>query len=145
MDFADTRSTKRRRTLPPVLDGAQRGWAKSLEDDEEEDDEYDDDDNYGNHPSPLDTQAAQSEYQTTNSMLRDLHTLHQHRLLFASPGLMPVHVLQYKAVAKGAAGAKTAPMEFHTSLCMSAPPCMTCAAPTISRYKAESNVSNTGL
>ncbi|PPQ90427.1 hypothetical protein CVT25_014945 [Psilocybe cyanescens] len=80
------RHSKRRRTLPPVLDGASRGWAMTPQlnvDDEE--DYYSDEDGQENVASDFQhsQQQLQSEYKSTNTMLRELHTLHQHRLLFS--------------------------------------------------------------
>lgn len=98
-DFVE-RDTKRRRTLPPVLDGASRGWAQApplsinnAEDDDEED--YISDDAVENITPNFSincslTQQQQpgnkdkAEYTSTNSFLRELHTLQQHRLLSSS-------------------------------------------------------------
>ena len=92
------RDMKRRRTLPPVLDGACRGWAQAPlsinneEDDGEED--YISDDEIKNVVPNCSincglTQQQQpgdkTGYTSTNSFLRELHTLQQHRLLFSSP------------------------------------------------------------
>ncbi|KAF9535569.1 hypothetical protein CPB83DRAFT_878718 [Crepidotus variabilis] len=95
MDFSEERNSKRRRTLPPVLDGTQRGWAKNVYSEEEDDEEYydgDDDEDVHQHNAltrntaeGVNSLATSSEYQSTNSMLRELHTLQQHRLLVASP------------------------------------------------------------
>ena len=91
------RDTKRRRTLPPVLDGAHRGWAQApplpiniAEDDEEDyisDDEIENiAPNFSNNCSLIQQQPGdKAEYSSTNSFLRELHTLQQHRLLFPSP------------------------------------------------------------
>lgn len=92
------RDTKRRRTLPPVLDGASRGWAQAppfinnVEDDEEDyisDDEIENiAPNFSINCSLTQQQQQQpgdkAEYASTNSFLRELHTLQQHRLLFSS-------------------------------------------------------------
>lgn len=89
------RDTKRRRTLPPVLDGACRGWAQAPlsinneEDDGEED--YISDDEKENTTTNCSINCSQQQpgdkagYTSTNSFLRELHTLQQHRLLFSSP------------------------------------------------------------
>ena len=78
------RKAKRRRTQPPVLDGASRGWARPAEtpSDDEEDPISDDEAELlvSSHPS----QQQQSEYKSTNTMLRELHTLQQHRICFSS-------------------------------------------------------------
>lgn len=90
------RDTKRRRRLPPVLDGTYRGWAQApplsnVEDDEED---YVSDDevekiapNFSINCSLTQQQqpGEKAEYTSTNSFLRELHTLQQHRLLFSSP------------------------------------------------------------
>ena len=94
-DFV-VRDTKRRRTLPPVLDGACRGWAQApLSIDNEEDDgeeDYISDDEIKNiAPNSLINCQQQQQpgdkagYTSTNSFLRELHTLQQHRLLSSSP------------------------------------------------------------
>jgi hypothetical protein len=91
------RDTKRRRTLPPVLDGACRGWAhaplsiNNEEDDGEED--YISDDEIKNIVPNCSINCSLTQqqpgdkagYTSTNSFLRELHTLQQHRLLFSSP------------------------------------------------------------
>ena len=90
------RDTKRRRTLPPVLDGACRGWAQAPlsinneEDDGEED--YISDDEIKTVPNcSINCSLTQQQpgdkaaYTSTNSFLRELHTLQQHRHLFSSP------------------------------------------------------------
>ena len=79
--FADEptdRDSKRRRTAAPVLDGAARGWI--AQPDDEDDDEY-----VSHDEAPYPALPRSEEYKCTNNMLRELHTLHQHRLLFASP------------------------------------------------------------
>ena len=94
------RDTKRRRTLPPVLDGACRGWAQAPlsinneEDDGEED--YISDDENKNIPPTCSINCSLTQqpgdktgYTSTNSFLRELHTLQQHRLLFSSPPPLP--------------------------------------------------------
>lgn len=94
------RDTKRRRTLPPVLDGAYRGWAQApplsinnVVDDDQEEDYISDDEveniapNFSINCSLTQQQSPgdKAEYASTNSFLRELHTLQQHRLLFSSP------------------------------------------------------------
>ncbi|KAF8203284.1 hypothetical protein BJ912DRAFT_943493 [Pholiota molesta] len=80
------RNSKRRRTAAPVLDGTARGWApEQAPPDDDEEYTYSDDEQdvaHGPHPYPL---QSQSEYTSANTMLRELHTMHQHRLLFSSP------------------------------------------------------------
>ena len=91
------RDTKRRRTLPPVLDGACRGWAQAppsinKEEDDGEEDYISDDEN--KHITPncsINSSLTQQQpgdnagYTSTNSFLRELHTLQQHRLFFSPP------------------------------------------------------------
>lgn len=78
---------KRRRILPPVLDGQMRGWGTPQdkmyetfdeEDDGEEDipDDEDPDATYNKH--------LDSPYKSANGFLHELHTLQRHRLLFSS-------------------------------------------------------------
>ncbi|PPR01184.1 hypothetical protein CVT24_006060 [Panaeolus cyanescens] len=98
------RHHKKRRVLPPSLDGTSRGWAKPHEhhiprfdDDDEEyyesDDEHEEapgssrgNNNNGSNFSSSQQQAHYaSPYKSTNQLLRELHTVNQHRLLFSSP------------------------------------------------------------
>ena len=91
------RDTKRIRTLPPVLDGACRGWAHAPlsinnEDDDGEEDYISEDETKNIVPNcSINCSLTQQQpgdkagYTSTNSFLRELHTLQQHRLLFSSP------------------------------------------------------------
>ncbi|KAF8807193.1 hypothetical protein BYT27DRAFT_7232754 [Phlegmacium glaucopus] len=92
------RDTKRRRTLPPVLDGAYRGWAQtpplSISNAEDDEEDYISDDEIENIAPNFSTTYSltqqqqpgdKAEYSSANSFLRELHTLQQHRLLFSSP------------------------------------------------------------
>ena len=92
------RDTKRRRTLPPILDGAYRGWAQapplSINNVEDDDEDHISDDevekiapNFSINCSLIQQHPPEdkTEYASTNSFLRELHTLQQHRLLFSSP------------------------------------------------------------
>ena len=89
------RDTKRRRTLPPVLDGAYRGWAQaplSIDNEDDGEEDYISDDEIKNIApnSSISCQQQQQPgdkagYTSTNSFLRELHTLQQHRLLSFSP------------------------------------------------------------
>lgn len=90
---------KRRRTAPPLLDGVSRGWAQQ----EEEDEDYAASDSEDDAATcPLD--GSTGEYSSTNSLLRELHTLNQHRLLFSSPTdksrilPLPIHHHQHSSV-----------------------------------------------
>jgi hypothetical protein len=73
--------SKRRRVLPPVLDGQVRGWGKS--DDEEGDD---DDEEYQEDPvDDLDSRFADTTgYKSANGVLHELHALHRRRHLPSS-------------------------------------------------------------
>ncbi|KAF8895047.1 hypothetical protein CPB84DRAFT_1963271 [Gymnopilus junonius] len=90
-DFID-RDSKRRRTTPPVLDGPSRGWTAHLPQ-LEDDEEYYDDEYPPSYNQPLDPSLEQtslkSEYKSANAILRELHVLHQHRLLFPPSDTMP--------------------------------------------------------
>ena len=91
------RDTKRIRTLPPVLDGACRGWAQvplsiNNEEDDGEEDNISDDENKNITPNcsincslTQEQPGDKARYTSTNSFLRELHTLQQHRLLISSP------------------------------------------------------------
>ncbi|KAJ7275271.1 hypothetical protein B0H12DRAFT_1086527 [Mycena haematopus] len=93
------RESKRRRVLPPSLDGQYRHAAfRGTEDDGEEDDEEVDFSGRQNPPdaAPSRSAAYNTEYQSANTFLHDLHALHRHRLIFSSPpspllqpGLLP--------------------------------------------------------
>jgi len=78
------RRAKRRRTQPPVLDGASRGWARPQETPSEDEEDLISDDEaellVPSHPS----QEQESEYKSANTMLRKLHTLQQDRTCFSS-------------------------------------------------------------
>lgn len=81
-DIMTQRDLKRKRVLPPILDGGSRGWGRLDHQEDEEDEEYtserdDTGDTGGNRPED------QNEYKQANNVLHELHTLHQHRLIFA--------------------------------------------------------------
>ncbi|KAF9014937.1 hypothetical protein BDQ17DRAFT_1418071 [Cyathus striatus] len=80
-DMLAERDSKRRRTLPPPLDGSYRGLADLPYDDDSPSSmsENKQDDVFLNIPTISD---AAAEYKSANSVLRELHTLHHHRLLF---------------------------------------------------------------
>ncbi|CAK5280133.1 unnamed protein product [Mycena citricolor] len=71
---------KRRRMLPPTLDGMSRSlhchYTPDLEDDEEDDTNVDE--SFQHDP----TQSR--EYRSANHLLHDLHASHRHRLIFSS-------------------------------------------------------------
>lgn len=82
---------KRRRILPPVLDGQMRGWGtpqdKMYETSDEEDDGEEDiphDEFSPNHPDATSNKHLDSPYKSANGFLHELHTLQRHRLLFSS-------------------------------------------------------------
>jgi hypothetical protein len=80
--------SKRRRVLPPVLDGQARGWGETGHEDwdEEDDDEYEQDImSSTNLTSGL---ADTTGYKSANGVLHELHTIHQRRLL-SSPSPQP--------------------------------------------------------
>ncbi|KAG0697171.1 hypothetical protein DFH29DRAFT_164279 [Suillus ampliporus] len=86
--------TKRRRIHPPVLDGAQRGWGKPpgssvplADDSDGEEDWIDEEDDAAAayaHPH-FATSLDHSDYKHTNTILHEVHALHQHRLMFSQP------------------------------------------------------------
>ncbi|KAF8213302.1 hypothetical protein K438DRAFT_1085944 [Mycena galopus ATCC 62051] len=87
------RESKRRRILPPSLDGQSRRPTFLTEDDREEDDDEDDIDHAGQRippaAAPSGATAYNTEYESANTFLHDLHALHRHRLIFASPPSSP--------------------------------------------------------
>ncbi|TFK41388.1 hypothetical protein BDQ12DRAFT_438504 [Crucibulum laeve] len=99
MDMLIDRDPKRRRTLPPVLDGPSRGWGRPYTDDSYEED-YEENDSDPIYPDTGDHDAVAAldtvEYKSANNVLRELHTLNQHRLLFASTSNVPPHYLPMK-------------------------------------------------
>ncbi|KAJ7492850.1 hypothetical protein FB451DRAFT_552869 [Mycena latifolia] len=89
------RDPKRRRILPPSLDGQSRhSMFRTDEDDGEEDhDELNLSD--GHNPSglgPSGSTVYNTEYESANTVLHDLHALHRHRLIFSSPPSYPEHL-----------------------------------------------------
>ncbi|KAJ7706425.1 hypothetical protein B0H17DRAFT_629033 [Mycena rosella] len=78
------REPKRRRILPPSLDGQSRhSMFRTDEDDGEEDD---DELNLLDGRNPSGSGSVHNiEYQSANTVLHDLHALHRHRLIFSSP------------------------------------------------------------
>ncbi|KAG2160076.1 uncharacterized protein EDB93DRAFT_1244825 [Suillus bovinus] len=85
---------KRRRIHPPVLDGAQRGWGKPpplfmphTDDSDGEEDWIDgENDAESGHFSES---PDYTEYRQANTMLHEMHALHQHRLMFIQPNSQP--------------------------------------------------------
>jgi len=86
------RKAKRQRTHPPVLDGASRGWARPPETSFEDEEDYCSDDEVEekapSYHSQQESQQHQSEYKSTNTMLRELHTQQQHRICFSPPSTL---------------------------------------------------------
>ncbi|KAH7880462.1 uncharacterized protein C8R40DRAFT_255328 [Lentinula edodes] len=84
----NARSTKRRRTQPPVLDGQMRGWGTPQDvlyetSDREEDDGEEnlvDDDQLYSAPDISGGANPNSPYKSANGFLHELHTLQRHRL-----------------------------------------------------------------
>ncbi|KAJ6509302.1 hypothetical protein C8R47DRAFT_17559 [Mycena vitilis] len=79
------RESKRRRILPPSLDGQARRSSFGID---EDDGEEDDDEMDGRTPSGSRAPGSNvhnAEYESANTFLHDLHALHRHRLIFASP------------------------------------------------------------
>lgn len=76
---------KRRRILPPILDGPSRGWGASQEEDIYEEDASTLGEEQENTSSSSNPDVV--EYSSANTVLRELHTLNQHRLTqaFVSP------------------------------------------------------------
>jgi hypothetical protein len=85
-DSERQRHAKRRRTQPPVLDGALRGWARAETEDDGEEEVVEEEVGWSNlDENTTTTTTISEEYKSTNSILRDLHALHQHRVSFSSP------------------------------------------------------------
>ncbi|KAJ6574874.1 hypothetical protein B0H19DRAFT_1126111 [Mycena capillaripes] len=81
---AHRRESKRRRILPPSLDGqVRRSLFPTDQDDGEEDDDEMDRRNTSNS-GPSGSTVHNTEYESANTFLHDLHALHRHRLIFAS-------------------------------------------------------------
>ncbi|KAJ7786072.1 hypothetical protein B0H16DRAFT_1355206 [Mycena metata] len=90
------RESKRRRILPPSLDGQSRRSILPAEDEDgEEDDEDDVHLSNGRNPfgpGPSASPVHNTEYESANTFLHDLHALQRHRLIFSSsspPFLQP--------------------------------------------------------
>jgi hypothetical protein len=92
-DAIAERNFKKQRTAPPSLDGRIRGWGQEPELPGEDDDGEDYIDDSTEDMVPLPSTAgyahpslhAENEYKSANTVLRELHTLHQHRMLFSTP------------------------------------------------------------
>jgi hypothetical protein len=78
--------------MPPVLDGQSRGWGS----DPDNEDEWSDEESASQQDSTADNGEWKSrtdnpgDYKSTNTMLHELHTQQQHRLLFAPPPPSPL-------------------------------------------------------
>ena len=88
-------TVKRRRVLPPSLDGPSRGWGSPFifnqNDDDGEDDEDDDMgaaiqnvDGAPTDMATIQTPSSVAEYKSVNSLLHDLHAEHQYRRVSSS-------------------------------------------------------------
>ncbi|KAJ7139896.1 hypothetical protein C8R44DRAFT_765698 [Mycena epipterygia] len=81
------RESKRRRILPPSLDGQSRhSMFRTYEDDGEEDDDEVEERSPPSFGPPGST-VQNTQYESANTFLHDLHALHRHRLIFTSPPL----------------------------------------------------------
>ncbi|KAJ7071247.1 hypothetical protein C8F01DRAFT_1109717 [Mycena amicta] len=78
--FDDDPPLKRPRIVPPSLDGQQRSATHRYDLEDGEEDDLDASADGGPQSVALNT-----EYQQANTVLHELHVLHQHRLIFASP------------------------------------------------------------
>jgi len=70
--------------MAPVLDGEKRGWGVPIL--EDCDDECDDEEEFQEEPEEAGAEGGESwqdsgMYKSTNSVLHDLHALHQHRFV----------------------------------------------------------------
>ncbi|KDQ63864.1 hypothetical protein JAAARDRAFT_189390 [Jaapia argillacea MUCL 33604] len=90
------RGSKRRRTSAPSLDGPSRGWGGSIDDFDDDCDDDGEDERYGFQETGAGSgqhlnhwQEVAGVYRNTNSVLHDLHTEHQHRIMFLSPPSSP--------------------------------------------------------
>lgn len=82
---APQRTAKRRRVLPPLLDGKARGWGLRGDDNIDYDNEEDDEEEESASEESVHQNVHDAgQYKSTNSFLHDLHALHQHRLIFSS-------------------------------------------------------------
>lgn len=106
-DAIAERIFKKQRTAPPSLDGRIRGWGQEPELPGEDDDgeDYIDDDIEDMVPLPSTagyvhpSLHAENEYKSANTVLRELHTLHQHRMLFSTPPSSGSHSIAHLMVA----------------------------------------------
>ncbi|KAJ7431793.1 hypothetical protein B0H11DRAFT_2128452 [Mycena galericulata] len=94
--------SKRRRILPPSLDGQSRRSTFRTNDDGEDDDD-DDEMNLSDASNPPGCVSAvhNSEYESANNFLHELHASHRHRLIFSPSWQPPLHpeslsALQYQ-------------------------------------------------
>ncbi|KAG1757897.1 hypothetical protein EDB19DRAFT_1659685 [Suillus lakei] len=92
--FSHESHAKRRRIHPPVLDGAQRGWGKPptssmphADDSDGEEDWIDGEDDAAT--GHFAASPDYTDYKRTNTMLHEMHALHQHRLMFNQPSSQP--------------------------------------------------------
>ncbi|KAJ7130117.1 hypothetical protein C8R43DRAFT_1025982 [Mycena crocata] len=76
---------KRRRILPPSLDGQSRHSRFRTDEDDEDDDDDDDINPSVGYSGPSGSTMHNTEYSSANTFLHDLHALHRHRLIFSAP------------------------------------------------------------
>ncbi|KAJ7102160.1 hypothetical protein B0H15DRAFT_813431 [Mycena belliarum] len=81
------RHSKRRRILPPSLDGQSRHTMLRTDEDDGDGEEDEGEINVsdGNNSGPSVLTGSNTEYESANTVLHDLHALHRHRLIFSSP------------------------------------------------------------
>ncbi|RDB28495.1 hypothetical protein Hypma_015275 [Hypsizygus marmoreus] len=93
-DNLPPRETKRRRVLPPTLDGRSRGWGGPSHDNGGDDEEYvseeEEQEDEGDDRLALGMEGI-GEYKEANNVLHELHALQQHRLMFSSPSSPHLH------------------------------------------------------
>ncbi|KAJ7630711.1 hypothetical protein FB45DRAFT_916340 [Roridomyces roridus] len=94
---------KRRRILPPSLDGqSRRSESMFATDNDDGEEEYDQDDTMTYPDShqlpPVASSSHNTEYESANTFLHELHASHRHRLIF-SPSWHPSSPYEGKAYA----------------------------------------------
>ncbi|KAH7908263.1 hypothetical protein BJ138DRAFT_378652 [Hygrophoropsis aurantiaca] len=93
--FSQHPRSKRRRVHAPVLDGPSRGWlptgvnstAFPNQDSDGEEDWVDEGDDESSSAQLAASPEEMAMYKQTNSILHEVHALHQHRMMFVNPGL----------------------------------------------------------
>ncbi|KAF5356330.1 hypothetical protein D9756_004254 [Leucocoprinus leucothites] len=100
----DIRDLKRRRVVPPSLDGQTRGWnthpsnPNSAEEEEYDEEDYcEEHDPHGRGEAGFpqsEGREGNAEYTEVNSVLKEMHILHKHRQTFIPPVPSLPHVPQ---------------------------------------------------